>query len=491
MALDPRTPVIVGTGQLNQRVDRGDPSLEPVDLLAEAARRAAADAGAPALLTSIDSVRVVSMLSWRYRDPGRLVAERVGATPRQSLYSTGGGNTPQALVNQTALDIQSGRLDVALIGGAEAWRTRMAYRAEGGRPPWTIEPDDTPLAAVFGDELEMSHPAELQLGLLMPVQVYPMFETAIRAGTGRTPAEHLDVIATLWSRFSAVAARNPNAWIQEEFSPEQIRTPGPDNRMVGYPYPKLMNSNNHVEQSAALVMCSVERARALGIPADRWVFPHAGADGHDHPFMSNRADLRSSPAIAAVGAAALELAGIGIDDVAHVDLYSCFPSAVETAAAALGLGLDRDLTVTGGLSFAGGPWNNYVTHGIATMVDVLRRSAGAYGVCTANGGLITKHAVGVYSTAPPATGFRWTYPQDGIDALPRREVAGDYAGPATVEAYTVMHSREGEPENGLAAVLVADGRRAWASTQDAALLAEMIAEEFVGRAVTITAGTLG
>src|SRR5262249_22302959 len=161
------------------------------------------------------------------------------------------------------------------------------------------------------------------------------------------------------------------------------------------PYTKLLNSNNMVEQGAGLILCSVEKARALGIPQDRWVFPLAGADAHDHWFMTNRADLCSSPAIRLAGRELFETAGVGADDLAHVDLYSCFPSAVQIAAEELGLGIDRPLTVTGGMSFAGGPWNNYPMHGIATMADRLREDTGAVGLCTANGGYTTKHALGL------------------------------------------------------------------------------------------------
>ena len=172
--------------------------------------------------------------------------------------------------------------------------------------------------------------------------------------------------------------------------------------MIGLPYPKLMNSNNDVDQAAALLMCSVERARSLGIPEDRWVFPHAGADCHEHPFVSNRWSLADTPAIRAGGRTVLELAGVGMDDIEVVDLYSCFPSAVQLGAAALGLDLDRQLTRTGGLSFAGGPWNNYVMHAIATVMADLRDRPGAKGLVWANGGYVTKHSFGVYATEPAA-----------------------------------------------------------------------------------------
>ncbi len=191
-----------------------------------------------------------------------------------------------------------------------------------------------------------------------------------------------------------------------------------------------MNSNNAVEQGAGLVICSAERAASSGVPRDRWVFLHSGADAHDTDFVSNRVDLHSSPAIGAVGRHVLGHAGIGVDDVAHVDLYSCFPSAVQVAAAEIGLGLERQLTVTGGMSFAGGPWNNYVTHAIATMADVLRSDPGSRGLVTANGGFLTKHAAGIYSTEPPPSGaFRSAEPQEEVDAAGGRELAETIRGP--------------------------------------------------------------
>jgi acetyl-CoA C-acetyltransferase len=238
-------------------------------------------------------------------------------------------------------------------------------------------------------------------------------------------------------------------------------------------------------------LCSVQAARDAGVPEDRWVFVHSGADAHDHYWVSARHDLHSSPAIAACGRAALVLAGIGADDLAHVDLYSCFPSAVQIGAAELGLGLDepdRPLTVTGGLSFAGGPGNNYVTHSIAAMVDTLRADPGSFGLCTALGWYITKHAVGIYSTEPPPSGFRWDHPQDKVDALPRREAIADYEGAASVESYTVMHERDGEPAMAIVACLLPDGRRTWANTNEPGLMKAMTLEEFVGRPVTVKTG---
>ncbi len=484
--IDPRTPVLVGAGQYCQRAAGLDDALDASALMAEAIRAAADDAG----LTSVpnpDTIRVIALLSWRYHNPARVVADRLGLTPNEFATTTMGGNSPQTLVNTTALDILRGDLDIAILTGGEAWRTRMKARQAGAELHWPrAAEDDHP--RLMGEALEMNHPYERARGISMPVQVYPMFETAIRARAGLTPEEHLDRIADLWSRFSAVAAKNPYAWIQEYKTADEIRTPGPTNRMVGLPYTKCMNSNNDVDQSAALIMCSADKAQALGIARDRWVFPLSGSDCHEHPYISNRWSFAETPAVELGGRRALELAGLGIDDIDIVDLYSCFPAAVQLGAQSLGLSLDRQLTRTGGLSFAGGPWNNYVMHSIATVMNDLREQPGN-GLVWANGGYTTKHAFGTYSTEPPSTPFRHAYPQEEIDAMPRRELAEavDAEGAAAIEAYTVMYSRDGLPELALAACLLADGRRAWGTSADPSLAAAMSEGEWVGRPVALDA----
>lgn len=488
MTLDPRTPVLVGAGQVSQRVATVADARTPVQLMADAVRLAANDAGLPAL-PSVGSLRVVQLLSWRYRDPARFVAAELGIDAGEHVYTTPGGNTPQMLVNATALEIQRGDLELAVLTGGETWRTRMRARKAGTELPWAHVPEDVAPDRIIGTEIVMSHPDEIARGLVMPVQFYPMFETAIRAAAGESVDEHQVKISELWARFAAVAAGNPNAWVRTAPSAEQIRTVSADNRMIGFPYPKLMNSNNDVDQAAALVMCSVGKARELGIAPDRWVFPHSGTDCHEHYYVSNRFSFAETPAVRAGGQRALELAGIGIDDVEVVDLYSCFPSAVQLGAASLGLGIDRQLTRTGGLPFAGGPWNNYVMHAIATVMADLRERPGASGLVWANGGYATKHAFGVYSTKPPADGFRHDDSfQVDIDAMPSRQLAtvAEAAGEARIEAYSVMHDRAGEPELALASCLLADGRRAWGSSKDTSTGRALCDGEWVGRHVALT-----
>jgi acetyl-CoA C-acetyltransferase len=483
---DPRTPVLIGAGQFSNRTDQGATPLEPADLMVEALRRAEADTGVAGAVAGADSVRVLLELSWRYADPGAIVAERLGASPRESIYTVMGGNYVQTLVNRTALDILEGRNDLVLLTGGEAWRTRSSARKAEIELDWTKQDDGTTPALPFGEDHDLMGPGEVARGIFLPVQLYPMFDNALRAADGISIEAHRRRVADLWARFSEVAATNPHAWTQQAFTSDELMTATPDNRMVGFPYTKRMNSNNNVDQGAGLILCSAARAEALGVDRDRWVFLHAGADATDHWFVSNRDDLHSSPAIRFAGRAALDAAGVAPADLAHVDLYSCFPSAVQVAARELGLGTERQLTVTGGMSFAGGPWNNYTMHGIATMSGVLRDDPGAVGLCTANGGYLTKHAFGVYGTEPPPAGaYRWVDAQAEVDATPSRELDAEPDGTAEIETYTVMHERDGEPEKGLAALRMPDGRRAWGVTTDADTMRAMTTDEFIGRKVSV------
>jgi acetyl-CoA C-acetyltransferase len=496
LTLDPRQPVLVGVGQVTHR--EGD-APEPVDLLTEAVRRAATDCSARArghrgggILDAVGSVRVVNIVSRRYPDPGRLVAERLGMEPPHTVYTTMGGQAPHQLVDRACDDIAAGRFDAVVIGGAESWRTRSRIKRRGEASPWSTQAPDVQPSELFGAPLEMSSADESRLGFTDPLQAYPMFEQALRARHGRSLEQQITSASELWARCSQIARDNEFAAIRTPRSAESIRTPGPDNRMVAFPYTKLMSSNSSVDQAAALIMCSAERADALGVPRDRWVFLHGAGEGEDVHFLTERHDLASSPAIAAAGRAALDLAGVGTDDLAHIDLYSCFPSAVEVAAEALGLPLaGRDLSVTGGLTFAGGPWNEYVVHSLATMAGVLRRDPDAYGLVSANGGFLTKHVVGVWSCRPPVGGSRWRSVQAELDAqVPRRTGAPHHLGTARLETYSVLHDRDGAPERAWAFALTDDGSRTLGVTDSHDLLTTLEREDVLGRRVALRDGAL-
>jgi acetyl-CoA C-acetyltransferase len=463
--------------------------------MATALEAAAADCGPGGagrrLLEKADSLRILRPLSWSYRDPARLVAERLGVEVEEHLQSAIGGNGPVTIAGRSAAQIAGGALDVVLVAGADCIRTRVAaLRAGAELQTWTTQPDSVPVAPEFGTDREPVTAIERSRGLDRPRNVFPLFENALRAAGGEGMAEHHARVARLWSRFSEVAAGNPHAWARRAYSPEEIGAVSDANRMIAWPYPKRMNANDRVDMGAALILCSLAAARAAGVPDDHMVFPLSAADASDHWFLTERQDLHRSPAIAAAAGAAFEAAGLGVDDVTALDLYSCFPCAVQMAAAAIGIDLEeasRPPTVTGGLGFAGGPGNNYATHSIAAMAARLRGEPGAIGLVTGLGWYATKHAVGLWSSTPGTRAFRHLEPQEDVDRSPRRRpspAGTDQAGgpvDCVVETYTVVHDRHGEPELGILSLLDAEGRRAWGNVADAGTLQMLEAEEGCGK----------
>jgi acetyl-CoA C-acetyltransferase len=477
MPVHPRTPVLIAHGQVNHREPAQDNTLEPVDLMAAAAREAA-----PArVLEAVDSIRVVNLLSVYYRDPALLLGERLGIKDFTTRYSGIGGNVPQTLVNRACVDIQRGSADVVLVAGAEMWRTRTQLRAAGQRLTCTTQDDSIPQPEGSNENVPMAGDSEIRIKLDRPAYIYPMFEQALRVSAGESVDDHRKRIGELWGRFNEVAVRNPHAWIRKPVTADEISQPGPTNRMISWPYTKLMNSNNMVDQG-------VEAATRLGIPNQQWVYPYSGTDAHDTYSISERAELHQSPAIRIGGTRALELAGFGIDDMDYVDLYSCFPSAVQVAANELGLRADdpaRPLTVTGGLTFAGGPWNNYVAHSIAAMAQLLTENPGRHGLVTANGGYLTKHSFGVYGTEPPKSEFRWEDVQSAVDRESTRTAAVEWEGVGTVEAWTTPFDREGQPERAFLAVRTPDDRRTLALITDPDAAAATVQEDIGGAKVKV------
>ncbi len=417
------------------------------------------------------------------------VAQDIGAAPRSLMITHMGGNTPQWLVNRACEAIAAGESECTLITGAEfLGGLTSAMRSGHDFDDWGGGPDGK--AELVGDPRPGSTPHEADHGLDLPVNVYPLFEAALRARRGTDWPTHMARIGRVFAGFTRTASQNPHAWFGTIRTPEELVTEGPDNRMIGFPYTKYLNSIIAVDQAAALVVMSTRAADAAGVPQDRRVYLHGCADAHDNWNPLDRVDYWSSPAIAAVGRHTLEPAGHAISDIDLFDIYSCFPCAVEIACDALGLDFEdpRGLTVTGGLPYAGGPGNNYVTHSIARMVTRLRARPGSLGLVTANGWFLTKHSAGLYSTTPregawarvPASAT-----QALVDARPGPPTTEDPEGAATIETATVIHGRKG-PVRGIVIGRDADGRRFVANTDlDAATLARLTAEDAVGAAGSV------
>lgn len=503
--IDPRTPILVGAGQLTDMA--GPPSSERsrVAFSAEAAKAALADTGAAigadALGRKVDALAVMEFFSdisprfaspyGRSSNPPKSVANRLSASPRQLLYSHSGGNMPQYLVNRFAEEISRGETELALICGAELLRSTQNARRAGMKIDWNEDPGGGEPTRVGDSRFGFSE-EEARHELRAAIHFYPLLENAIRGGLKRDVDNHLKAMGRLFERLAAVAKDNPLATRREGYSAKALSTISSDNRWICFPYPRLMNANAIIDQAAAVLVTSVEKAREWGIPQERWVFLHGCADGTDTWVVSERDKLDASPAIRGCARIALDMAGKTVGDVAAFDLYSCFPSAVEVAMKEIGIAEDdpRPISVTGGLPFFGGPGNNYVTHSIAEMVNVVRRKPGSFGMVTANGNYLTKHSAGLYSTEPTKGPWKRQDPkifQAELDAGPKRKVETKPAGTGTIETYCVTYGKD-EPERGyILGRLDASGDRFVAmSPADPAVLADMLTKEQLGRKVTVS-----
>jgi len=482
-----RMPVIVGAAQIVQRAADPAQAREALLLMEDALRAAAEDAGAPALLGQADSIAVCQGLT-DYRNPAAWLAERFGAHA-ESVLGQISGTTVQQLVSDAARAIESGTRDVVLIAGGEAENSARRVRRAGGEPARSQAdgPDPDRRVGVRLTPADWTGP-DVSAGLASPAACFAVFETALRHRLGLTVAQHRARIASLWARNARVAAENPHAWVRRAPSADEIATPGPDNPWIAAPYTKLLVANMVVDQAAALVVCSAERARRLGIPESRWVYPHAGAEAVVVRSVSERETLAAEPPLALVAQRACALAGLEPKDAAFLDFYSCFPAPVQLTAEALGIPLERALTVTGGLSYGGGPFNSYVLHAIATAVAKLRTQRDARALVTAVGGFFSKHAAGVYGGAPPehrgGAGFAFADLADEVRAMPRREYAGDYTGEAEIEAYTV-NAEAGRLTRAVIACRTPSGARTWARASDPALAERFAHEDLVGNRVRI------
>jgi acetyl-CoA C-acetyltransferase len=412
------TPVLIGVGQILQRLEDPREAGEPLEMMLAALEQAGEDAHAPKLLQRADSIYVLRG-AWGYGDPGRELARRLGAAPAQTVGTPYGGNFSQACVIDAAREIQAGRRRVVLVTGAENGRSAGQAQREGIALRETEAPGapDRRLA----EDKAIFHDAELARGMNSASDIFAIIESAIRFAKGETLEGHAARIAGLWAGFNAVACRNPNAWIRKPYTAEEIGRASPDNPMISYPYTRLMNANARVDMGAGLILCSLETARSAGVPDEKLVFLHAATEANDSNFLSTRMDFHRSPAMQIAGPLALELAGRSIEEIDHFDLYSCFPSSVQVAATELGIPEGRPLTVTGGLTFGGGPLNSYGLHAIARMAEVLREQRGSAGLVHGNGGWLAKHAIGIYSCEPPKDGFRYEKRQAQVDAFPPRE----------------------------------------------------------------------
>ena len=452
-----RIPVIVGVGEIVDRPKEITEGLEPLALLEEALKRAEADCGAN-LLGEIGSLDVVNFLSWRYRDPEERLAERLGITPAHCHYGPVGGESPIRYLHEAAQRIARGECSVAAVCGAEAQSTATKAERAHITPPWTAFAHDAPepkRGAAF------QKPLAVKLGVFRPITVYPLYESATSAHWGQTPREALAESGALWSTYASVASENPNSWLKKRFSSDDITRPSPENRLIAWPYTKLMVANPTVNMGGAVLLTSLAKARAAGVPEDKLVYPLGGASAEEPRDYLIRDQFYESHQQNAVLKAVMELAGGDGRKFDAIELYSCFPCVPKMARRTLGLGPDVQPTVTGGLTFFGAPLNTYMTHAACAMIRKLRNGA-KIGLLYGQGGFVTKHHGLVVSRAAPREAMKQeTSVQAEADRNKRAvpEFVTEAGGKGKVEAFTVIYRNNGEVEHGVVMLRTEDGRR--------------------------------
>ena len=483
-------PVVVGVGQITRRDDDDVALAEPLTLLLDAARAAETDAGTR-LLDRVDSIELMPIGAWSYDDLPGLVVERLGLDPVRvrAREHPVGGETPIRALDAAAARIAAGDARVVLIAGAEGTKAMIRARRAGVELPWTPAGSRSTIPTM-APELQRA----AKVGIERAIHCFPLYEHALRAHEGMSLADAQAESGALWSGLTAVAAANPYAWSREERSASAVADVTPDNRMVSFPYPKSLVANPFVNQGAALLVTDAETARSLGIPEGRWVHPIGGAGADEPTDPRARVAYHRVPAVEVTVRDVQEVTGTTADEYDVVELYSCFPAMPKLTRRALGRDATASISVTGGLSFFGGPGSNYLTHSLASMVERIR----------ADGGTGFVHGVGMFNTKHHALVLRDRPRDDGEYPAPRHDVGvprppvtapvpvvEDYAGAATVLTCTVGFDRDGVPERGAVICQGAHGERTAAAVHDRDTL-ELLTDgcEPVGRGGKVALGAV-
>ena len=481
------TPVLVGAGQV---VEREATHNSPMNLASRAAADAVADCGGRDIAAAIDTIAMVRLFSdsapmWacpfgRSNNPPQSIATYIGANPHDRIYSQPGGNQPLHLLIEAAKAISSGDKSMVLLAGAEAIRNQRSAQRKDQTLDWAEDfseaLDDRGLSVPLATRQEQKN------GMVMPVFYYILIEQARRARLALDVDAYRAACGELLQTFSQVAADNPYSQFPGAMTAADILGADPMTHL----YTKRMVAQDGVNQAAAVILCSVGKARELGIPEQNWVFLHGVAEGSELN-LSERADPDTSAMAGLVANRALDIAATATADLDMIDIYSCFPCAVTAISDQLGLPADGSvpLTMTGGLPYFGGPGNNYSMHALAETVWRLRDSESARALVTANGGMLSKHAAGVFSRRPSV--LNWAETETYIDnaVLERKPIAAD-PGTGTIISYTVNYY-QGTPAQAIVLGETDGGERFVSCTapEDQATVQALLESEPTGKRVLV------
>ncbi len=484
MTLDPRTPVVVGAAAVSQQFDDPMQVSEPLELMAEALQRASEDAGSKALLSGVDSIWAPRGF-WEYSNPGRILAERFGAASARTVIAEV-GVLQTTLLGRVAQSLVDGRSEISMIVGAEARDRASRLQRQGLDVPLTMQTDSTPDEVLRPADEIMSR-LEVELGLVTPTIQYSIIDNALRAHEGQSLEAQRAELGALWGDFNRVAVGNPDAWNRTPMSPEAICEASESNRMLAFPYTKSLVSQWNVNQAGGLILCTLAKAKAFGLDESRFVYPLAVIDSEHMVTLSKRRDLHRSLGFELAGERALTHVGRAVSEIDYLELYSCFPAAVRVQQREMGIDLERQATQTGGMTFGGGPLNNFVVQAWVKMVETLRVDPGSFGLVTAISGLITKQGVSLFGPEPSQPFLYDSVTAAVAAAHVDIEVVPDAEGRARVTGYTVFSARDAADK----VALICDfdeKRRTLRVVEDPELAQAATREELCGRELELGAG---
>lgn len=486
--LEASRPVLIAWSAVEQREADPHAALDPIGLIAKAARQALAGADTDAILRQVDWIGVPESMT-PYRDPGRLVARELAADAAKS-YLFRIGVMQQTLISQALAAVQSQSARIALICGAEAKYRDLRARLAAVDLPLRAEPEDARPDQTYAPEHDLVLPCERNAGLRDAVSFYAVMESSHRAQHGRSIAENRADLGALYAGFTRVAQGNPHANRRELLSADQISDVADDNPMIAFPYTKRMVSSWTVDQASALFVTTEATAQELGIPQAQWIYPVLAVESNAMPALAERVEMTRPTAMATMAQAASRELGRPVGDVALLELYSCFPIAVKMAAEGLGVDGTGDLTLTGGMPFAGGPLNNYVLQASCRAADLLLASQAddAMALVSCVSGLYTKQGFTVWSRSAPERPYRLLdVTQDVLRAEPLIEVDDYAAGEGTIAGCTVLHDK-GAPTRAIAVITLNTGARTAAASLDPAVMDRLETYESVGARVRVADG---
>lgn len=481
-----KRPVIIGTGQsVNRSYDPAD-IKKPMDMIEAAVRMAQDDSCIKGLTAKVDTLYLVNIMSRHYADPLSELSSRIGVTPNRKAYTWIGATAPQWFVNQAAQNILAGDTRLALICGGEAFHSAKieAKIKRKTFEQWDLPPKKQWMAGDLRDPLSS---LEMKYGLAVPINVYPLFENAFRHHKNLSIENHINELGDFCARLSAIAAENPFSWFRNRKTKDEIINVSGSNPMISFPYTKFMCSIMQVDQGAALFLTDEQTASELGVPKEKWVYLVGSGDAPEIWHVSGRVNYFSSPSAKVAAAMALDQAGITIDEIDYLDLYSCFPCAPRIVREMLSMADSdrRPLTITGGMPYFGGPGNNYSLHAICKMVELLRHEKDKLGLVQALSWFISKHSVGIYSGKRLQNRHNNFVPdtyQKELNKVKGPQLVAHASGNAEIETYTIFHDREGCPVDAIIIGRLQNGHRFLAKAEpDEASLEALTKQEFIGK----------